>query len=124
MIAYAIISFALTLLCAYWGRTRRIGMIGAFIVSLLFTPVVGFLVAALSGKAVSNKEYIEMQDDTESYRSSTSDRAEQNTDQKEDKVDSHLYHQELEKLRMMYNEGKITSFEYEEARKRFEDLHS
>ena len=91
-------------------------MIGAFIISLLFTPVVGFIVAALSGKAVRNEEFIELQQEESEIKIQQ--------EESKGKVDSHIYHQEMEKLRNMFNDGKISEMEYEEARKRFEDLHS
>lgn len=44
----AVIWFALSLVVSYLGESRRIGAIWAFILALVFSPIIGFLVVALS----------------------------------------------------------------------------
>lgn len=40
---FALFSVMLTLLVGLWGRWRRLGFAGSFVVSLLITPVLAFL---------------------------------------------------------------------------------
>ena len=43
-----IIWIGLSVLCAILGNNRKIGFFGAFIVSFLFSPLIGIIVVALS----------------------------------------------------------------------------
>lgn len=40
--------FALSLIVSYLGESRKIGVVWAFILSLVFSPVIGFLVVIAS----------------------------------------------------------------------------
>ena len=48
--------FALALLCGIIGHSRKIGEAGAFFIALIFSPIVGFIVVALSERKAAKKK--------------------------------------------------------------------
>lgn len=48
MIMVFVIWFVLSLVVSYLGESRKIGAIWAFLLSLVFTPIIGFLVVIAS----------------------------------------------------------------------------
>jgi len=56
MAAVVIIWFILALIIGNWGGKRKLGFAGAFFISLLFSPVIGLIVTAVSDPKDFSKE--------------------------------------------------------------------
>ena len=51
--------FVLALVCGIMGHGRKIGEGGAFLVALIFLPIVGFIVVALSERKLKKPKTVE-----------------------------------------------------------------